>query len=107
MNPVEEGMLDKDEEKQRKSLEHSLWAHRHGAPGGRLLFTRDEVAKVLRTKPETIDKMVAKGRIPAVVLDEDEPPLFRPESVLSFLDELAPSKKRGSRHDHDEDDDDY
>ena len=106
MNPVE-GMFDDEDTKLRKSLEKSLWAHRHGAPGGQLLFSREEVATVLRTKPETIDKMVAKGRIPAVILDEDEPPLFRPESVLRFLDELAPPKKRGSREDDHEDDDDY
>ena len=106
MNPVE-SLWDDEDTKLRKSLEKSLWAHRHGAPGGQLLFTRDEVARVLRTKPETIDKMVAKGRIPAVVLDEDEPPLFRPESVLSFLDELAPPKKRRSRDEDDDEDDEY
>ena len=106
MNPVEEGMFEDDDEKitRRKvrRLEESLWDVRHGG-GGQLLFTRDEVALVLRTKPETVEKMVAKGRIPAVVLDEDEPPLFRPESVLRFLDELAPTKKRRSRDDEDED----
>lgn len=96
MNPVEEGMLeDGDERQQRRKvrrLEESLWDIRHGGGGGQLLFTRDEVAAVLRTKPETVDKMVAKGKIPAVVLDEEEPPLFRPEAILRFLDELSPVK---------------
>ena len=94
MNPVE-GMFEDEDTKLRRSLEKSLWAHRHGAPGGQLLFSREEVAAVLRTKPETIDKMVAKGRLPAVVLDEEEPPLFRPESILRFLDELAPGPRTG------------
>lgn len=109
MNPVEEGMFGSDEKARLKvrRLEESLWDIRHGGGGGQLLFTRDEVAAVLRTKPETIDKMVAKGRIPAVVLDEDEPPLFRPESVLRFLDELAPTKNRRSGEAAEEDDEDY
>ena len=107
MNPVEEGMFGDDEKRRLKvrRLEESLWDIRHGGGGGQLLFTRDEVAAVLRTKPETVDKMVAKGRIPAVVLDEDEPPLFRPESILRFLDELAPTKGRGSAAKRDEDED--
>ena len=100
MNPVE-GRFDDEDAKILKSLEKSLWAYRHGAPGGQLLFTREEVAVVLRTKPETIDKMVAKGRINAIVLDEEEPPLFRPESILRLLDEAAPVR---GRRDDDEDD---
>ncbi|HUR48307.1 MAG TPA: hypothetical protein VMY88_02095 [Acidimicrobiales bacterium] len=106
MNPIEESMFEDGDEKSHRKvrrLQNSLWEIRHGGGGGQLLFTRDEVAAVLRTKPETIDKMVAKGRLPAVVLDEDEPPLFRPESVLRFLDELAPPKKRHSREDDEED----
>lgn len=90
MNPVESMWGDPDDDDEvRKSLERSLWKHRHNVPGGRLLFTRDEVATVLRTRPETIDKMVAKGRLHAIVLDEDEPPLFRPESIVDFLDRLS------------------
>ena len=89
MNPVEGMWGDDDDDETRKSLEKSLWKHRHNVPGARLLFTRDEVATVLRTKPETIDKMVAKGRLHAIVLDEDEPPLFRPESIIDFLDRVS------------------
>lgn len=96
MNPVE-SLYDENEDEFRSSLEKSLWKHRHNVPGGRLLFTRDEVAAVLRTKPETVDKMVATGRISAVVLDEDEPALFRPEAILDLLDGLSPQGRNSSR----------
>lgn len=89
MNPVESLWNEDDEDtKLRKSLEQTLWGHRRGI-ASQLLFTREEVAAVLRTKPETVDKMVAKGRIAAIVLDEDEPPLFRPESIIDFLDRVS------------------
>lgn len=55
---------------------------------GKLLVTRDEVAEVLRTTPEVIDRMVDEGRLRAVRLLPDEPPLFRPEVVIEFLDSL-------------------
>ena len=96
MNPVED-LFDDEESKLRKSLEKSLWGAKIGMPGGRLLFTREEVAAVLRTKPETIDKMVAKGRLDAVVLDEDEPPLFRPEAILSLLDSSSRAAQKSGR----------
>ncbi len=100
MNPVEEGMFEDGDEKTRRKvrrLEASLWDLRHGGGGGQLLFTRDEVAAVLRTKPETVDKMVSKGRLDAIVLDEDEPPLFRPEAILSLLDNSSMSAEKSRR----------
>ena len=109
MNPVEH-LFDDDDTRLRRAVEKSLGNHRYGIPGGQLLFTRQEVAAVLRTKPETIDKMVSKGRLAAVVLDEDEPPLFRAESILDFLDQATGSGSesggRRRRRERDEDDDD-
>ena len=109
MNPIE-GLYDDEDTKLRRSVEKSLGNHRYGIPGGQLLFTRQEVAAVLRTKPETIDKMVAKGRIAAILLDEDEPPLFRAESILDFLDSALPDspkrrrRREGRGDDYDDED---
>lgn len=113
MNPIEEGMLEDGDERKRyrkvRSLEQSLWDLRHGGGSGQLLFTREETAAVLRTTPETVDKMVAKGRLRCIQLDEDEPAVFRPEAILELLDKASyegSEARARARRERDEDDED-
>ena len=108
MNPVrvddpEDESSQQDSRKVRQ-LQQTIWDLREGMGTGALLFTREETAAVLRTTPQTIDKMMEEGRLDAVVLVDDEPPLFRPEAILNFLDNSSQSarKSRSEMHAHNE-----
>lgn len=101
MNPIQvpdqggPGKSFRQERKEVRALQQRLWDLREGIPGtGELLFTREETAAVLRTSPETVDKVVAEGRLDAIVLVDDEPALFRPEAILAFLDSSSLSARK-------------
>ena len=107
MNPVQvpaEGSekSNHQERQEVRQLQQRLWDLRDGVGSGELLFTREETAAVLRTTPETIDKVVAEGRLDAIVLIDDEPPLFRPEAILALLDNssLSARKSRSEMRSH-------
>ena len=51
-----------------------------------LLVDRVEAARVLRTSPENVDRLVAAGRLTGVRLFSDEDPRFRPEDLVELVD---------------------
>lgn len=54
--------------------------------GWPLLYGRQEAADVLHTSPTTIDRLVNEGRLSSVQLFPDEPPQFRPQDLIYFVD---------------------
>lgn len=54
--------------------------------GWPLLYDRQEAADVLHTTPATIDRLVDEGRLSSVQLFPDEPPQFRPQDLVYFVD---------------------
>ena len=51
-----------------------------------LLVDRVEAARVLRTSPENVDRLVATGRLAGVRLFCDEDPRFRPEDLVELIE---------------------
>ena len=58
----------------------------------KLVLTTDETAEWLRTTPEVVHRLAAEGRLAAVNLVEGEPPVFRPEDVVAFVENASGSE---------------
>ena len=61
---------------------------------GRIALSLDEVAEMLATKTEVVQKLVNSGRLKALVLDPDAPPVIRVEHLLQFVDSLDDDEDR-------------
>lgn len=58
-----------------------------------LVITVAEAAEWLRTSEEAILKLAEEGRIPAVRYTADDPPVFRPEDIVAFVEQQSGSRE--------------
>ena len=58
----------------------------------KLVLTAEETAEWLRTTPEVVTRLAAEGRLASVTLVDGEPPVFRPEDVVAFVENASGSE---------------
>lgn len=59
---------------------------------GHLVITVAEAAEWLRTSEEAILKLAEEDKIPAVRYTPDDPPVFRPEDIVAFVERQSGSE---------------
>ncbi|HVE95347.1 MAG TPA: helix-turn-helix domain-containing protein, partial [Acidimicrobiales bacterium] len=58
-----------------------------------LVITVAEAAEWLRTSEEAVTKLADDGRIPAVRYTPEDPPVFRPEDIVAFVERQSGSEQ--------------